>query len=94
MNYCFCRYFTLRVAPLTSAPITQLQLDQHVLMLPTGEDRWVLGDRPAAEYTMKLRLPTGLRCAHCVMQWWYTTANNWMGERPESFVNCADIKIV
>jgi hypothetical protein len=74
-------------------PITQGALDQNLLKLPTGEDRWVLGDQGAGEYTIDLRLPTGLTCNHCVMQWWYTTGNNWMGLKPESFVNCADIKI-
>eukprot|EP00105_Crassostrea_gigas_P030440 XP_011452747.1 PREDICTED: uncharacterized protein LOC105345993 [Crassostrea gigas] len=53
---------------------------------------------------MKLQLPPDFTCDHCVFQWWYTAGNSW-GQCPnkkyklgcgpqETFVNCADIKIL
>lgn len=53
-------------------------------------------------FKIRLVLPKGLTCDHCVMQWWYTVGNNWgcdadgcgLGHGPqETFVNCADIRI-
>lgn len=92
-NICYRRYFQFRVAPLVNPPITQAQLNQRLLRLPGGADRWELGNQPAGTYNIRLRLPSGFTCTHCVMQWIYTTGNNWMGLRPETFINCADVKI-
>ena len=87
-------YFIFRVAPLVNAPITQTELDNNMLELENGDQEWTLGDTGGGDYTITLRLPSGLSCEHCVLQWWYTTGNNWMGNEPETFVNCADIKIL
>jgi hypothetical protein len=87
-------YFVFRVAPLVNPPITQTDLNNNMLELENGDQEWTLGDTGAGDYTITLRLPTGLSCDHCVLQWWWTTGNNWMGNEPETFVNCADIKIL
>ncbi|XP_028410279.1 uncharacterized protein LOC114532890 [Dendronephthya gigantea] len=29
-------------------------------------------------YTITLQLPKGVTCYHCVMQWWWSTGNNWV----------------
>lgn len=87
-------YFIFRVAPLVNPPITQTDLDSTMLELENGDQEWTLGDTGAGDYTITLGLPTGLSCDHCVLQWWWTTGNNWMGNEPETFVNCADIKIL
>ena len=87
-------YFTFRVAPLVNPPITQTGLDKYMLELENGNQEWTLGDTGTGDYTITLKLPTGLSCDHCVLQWWWTTGNNWMGNEPETFVNCADIKIL
>jgi hypothetical protein len=55
-------------------------------------------------YTIRLRLPPGLTCKHCVLQWWWKVGNSWGCEGnprkcgnglgpQETFVNCADISI-
>jgi len=54
-------------------------------------------------YSAKLKLPSGLTCKRCVLQWWYKTGNNWgcdtkrcgmgRGDKQEVFVNCADVSI-
>ncbi len=54
------------------------------------------------KFKTKLRLPAGLVCEKCVLQWWYNAGNNWdcdsdgcgVGHgKQEHFVNCADVKI-
>ena len=87
------RYFQFRVAPLVNPPITQAQSNQLLLRLQNGVNRWELGEQPRGTYNIRLKLPTGFTCNHCVTQWIYTTGNNWMGLKPETFVNCADVKI-
>jgi hypothetical protein len=87
-------YFIFRVAPLVDPPITQTDLDNYMLELENGNQEWTLPDTGAGDYTITLKLPTGLSCEHCVLQWWWTTGNNWKGNEPETFVNCADIKIL
>jgi len=51
---------------------------------------------------IELKLPAGLTCKRCVLQWWYRGGNNWgcdkngcgMGHgTQEHFVNCADVSI-
>jgi hypothetical protein len=43
-------------------------------------------------YTIDLKLPVGIVCARCVLQWTYQTANSADGW-PETFRNCADVEI-
>ena len=55
---------------------------------------------------VKLRLPTGLKCKRCVLQWWYRSGNNYGCEQvngrrtcgigrglQETYANCADVRI-
>ncbi|XP_078349479.1 uncharacterized protein LOC144634405 [Oculina patagonica] len=85
-------------------PITQEQL-KHVLLQPDGSNTWPLHSSRTGNFKIKLNLPKGLTCDNCVMQWWWTVGNNWgcdedgncgvgKGKKQETFVNCADIKIV
>ena len=50
----------------------------------------------------RVKLPTGLTCSQCVLQWKYRSGNNWGTEEgfsglgygfQEEFYNCADIAI-
>ncbi|XP_078351368.1 uncharacterized protein LOC144636107 [Oculina patagonica] len=97
-------YFRFSVGKLEKRPITQEQL-KHVLLQPDGSDTWPLHSSGTGDFKIKLLLPKGLTCDHCVMQWWWTVGNNWgcdedgncgvgKGKEQETFVNCADIKIV
>ncbi|XP_028410304.1 uncharacterized protein LOC114532917 [Dendronephthya gigantea] len=85
--------FKFRVAPMTQQPITQSDLNKILLRMPDGKSEWKLPPGSGV-YTITLQLPRGLTCEHCVMQWWWSTANNWVNDKPESFVNCADIAIL
>lgn len=43
-------------------------------------------------YAIDLKIPTGIKCERCVLQWTYQTANSADGW-PETFRNCADIAV-
>lgn len=95
-------FFVFRVGNIGKPPITEEKLT-YVLKQPNGQTKWILPNNLNTVFTIKLLLPMGLTCDHCVMQWWYSAGNNWgcdgdgtcgNGHGPqETFVNCADIKI-
>ena len=97
-------FFRFSVGKLEKRPVTQQQL-KHVLLQPDGSNTWPLHASRTGDFKIRLVLPRGLTCDHCVMQWWWTVGNNWgcdedgncgvgKGKKQETFVNCADIKIV
>jgi hypothetical protein len=71
-------YFTFRLAPLVKQPITQNELDKTILKMPNEETNWQLPADETGVFTIRLQLPQGVACNHCVLQWWYTTGNNWV----------------
>ena len=97
-------YFRFRIGDIGKPPMTEEKFT-HVIPQPDGKEKWQLPSRSNGVFTVILQLPKDLVCEHCVMQWWYKVGNNWgcnydgtcglgKGERHESFVNCADIRIV
>ena len=97
-------FFRFSLGKLESRPVTQEQL-KHVLLQPDGSNTWQLHSSSNGIYAIKLVLPRGLTCDHCVLQWWWTVGNNWgcdencncevgLAKRQETFVNCADVKII
>ncbi|GBP71479.1 hypothetical protein EVAR_103364_1 [Eumeta japonica] len=94
-------YFEFRVCEEPRA--TQDCLDRHLLRLD-GRDAARYYPRDGNRvYEMRYRLPAGLSCAHCLLQWRYIAGNNWgtcdngtgaVGCGPqEEFRACADIAI-
>ncbi|KAK4001909.1 uncharacterized protein LOC123471061 [Daphnia magna] len=97
-------YFEFRLCPKRSAEelVTQECLDNYLLRLSDGSTRYQVPDYTATWYDMLVKLPDGLTCDHCVIQWYYTTGNspglcgdgtNSVDCNQESFVNCADVAI-
>ncbi|XP_034237429.1 uncharacterized protein LOC117642903 [Thrips palmi] len=107
-------YFEFRLCPVNDAKqdATQECLDRHVLQ---RAERSRDGEAEAHEsrlypgpgnkvFPSKYRLPAGLTCKHCVLQWRYIAGNNWgmcpngtgaVGCGPqEEFRACADVAIV
>ncbi|XP_056009101.1 uncharacterized protein LOC125663750 [Ostrea edulis] len=77
--------------------VTQECLDKSQLkVVQNGElkDYYTVTEVGFPSIDMKLKLPDDLTCEHCVFQWWYTTGNSWRSTTPETFVNCADVKII
>lgn len=76
--------------------------DQYILELEDGGTTF-RPDRGSSKYEVSYRLPSGLVCDHCVLQWRYTAGNNW-GDcnngthglgcgNQEQFYACSDISI-
>ncbi|XP_066920151.1 uncharacterized protein [Clytia hemisphaerica] len=79
------------------------KLNGHLMDLVGGGTRFTVPRYGKQKFDIKLKLPAGLKCKRCVLQWWYKGANNWdcdkngcgMGHgTQEHFVNCADVSIV
>lgn len=95
-------HFTFSLGKIGKPPITQEKLT-YVLKQPNGDTKWKINSKRNKVFEIKLKLPTGLTCDHCVIQWWWRVANSWGCDGPgncgmgkgeqETFVNCADIRI-
>lgn len=95
-------FFEFRVCedPKTT---TQDCLDKYVLQLDGKDSSKYYPKDGNKVYEMKYKLPEGLECAHCLLQWRYIAGNNWgscgngteaVGCGPqEEFRACADIAI-
>ena len=101
-------FFEFKLCPATNEhmEVTQRCLDSYPLKVLNSwtTDRYVLPSNKAETFDVQLELPAHLSCQRCVLQWTYTSANNWgqcddgssaVGCGPqETFRNCADIKII
>ncbi|XP_058823910.1 uncharacterized protein LOC131684787 [Topomyia yanbarensis] len=77
--------------------------EQIPLLDAENRRKWYLNSTLSGEYSVNLKLPEGLVCEHCVLQWTYVAGNNWgycgdgtgrMGCGPqENFRTCSDIGI-
>lgn len=85
---------------------TQECLDHHRIVMEDGSDQFIIpkGTKMKETFNIRGRLPRGLTCDRCVMQWTWRSSNSWgdcgngtktLGCGPqETFRNCADIRIV
>ncbi|KAG8198470.1 hypothetical protein JTE90_022200 [Oedothorax gibbosus] len=98
-------WFEFKLCPVEKGVVPdQACLDKHPVPLADGSGtRYTLKLDKKGLMDLKLRLPEGLKCERCVLQWHWKCANNWgicddgkgrMGCGPqEYFRGCADIKI-
>jgi len=99
-------WFEFRLCPLENPgpghDATQECLDKHLLELADGSGtQYTIGS--GMDFRVKLKLPEGLTCKHCVLQWHWRCANNWgicpdgkgaMGcGKQEWFRGCSDVSI-
>jgi len=83
--------------------VTQECLDKNLLRLADGTTRYYLPDSRVGYRDLLVKLPNGVTCEYCVVQWTYVAGNNWgtcsngtgaVGCGPqESYRNCADVTI-
>lgn len=99
--------FDFKLCPVTGRnEATQECLDKYRIVMEDGADQFIIpkGTNMKETFKMKGRLPEGLVCDKCVLQWTWRSANTWgncgngtstVGCGPqETFRNCADIRIV
>ncbi|EDO33411.1 predicted protein [Nematostella vectensis] len=95
-------WFEYRIGKIGTPPITQSKLTQ-LLASAEGQTRFPLTGSGSSYETQTLVLPADLTCDHCVIQWWWKVGNTWGCENgkcgnglgpQETFVNCADVKIL
>ncbi|RWS01362.1 uncharacterized protein B4U79_04700, partial [Dinothrombium tinctorium] len=99
-------FFVFKICPAKSmdVEVTQECLDDNVLeIVGSNDEKYVLPTTKPKTFEVPLRLPPGLTCDRCVLQWTYIAGNNWgrcsngVGRvgcgKQETFRACADIKI-
>ncbi|GFX66790.1 chitin-binding type-4 domain-containing protein [Trichonephila clavipes] len=98
-------YFEFKLCPVKpGVKIDQDCLDQHPVGLADGSgNRYILKRGIKGNLDIKLKLPNGLKCDRCVLQYHWKAANNWgicedgkgrMGCGPQEYFRaCADIRI-
>ncbi|XP_033749008.1 uncharacterized protein LOC117333697 [Pecten maximus] len=96
-------YFEFRLCPHNnpSTRVSQACLDQHVLQQTDGSTRVNEAGHPT-NYTIHLKLPAGVTCSQCLLQWKYNAGNSYgcdgshccigCGEQ-EQFYGCADVSV-
>lgn len=100
-------HFMLKVCPVAAGrrEATQECLDKHPLTQLDGATEFPIYETPhSLQLQRKVKLPEGLVCSRCVLQWTWRSANSWgqckngtagLGCGPqETFRNCADVRIV
>ncbi len=74
--------FSFGVCPVTNdaqerKTVTQKCFDSNRLLnAADGTPYWWFGKRGTGEYTMDFKLPPGVTCKRCVLQWHYETGNS------------------
>ncbi len=71
-------YFEVRLCPSNNplVPVTQECLDKHVLPLANGSGtRYYITNFEKQVHTYQVKLPTGVVCDQCVLQWHYHTGS-------------------
>ncbi|XP_076029941.1 uncharacterized protein LOC143018462 [Oratosquilla oratoria] len=99
-------HFEFRICPNNNYKVeaTQTCLDDHPLYLADGSGSQYQLPSGNGKFNVDLKLPKGLVCSQCVLQWRYVAGNNW-GTCPngtgavgcgnqEEFRACADVAIL
>ncbi|GFR85845.1 cell wall integrity and stress response component 4-like [Elysia marginata] len=98
-------WFEFRLCPHNNPNrrVSQMCLDRNLLRLEAdGSTRYQVRSWASQVHTISLRLPPGVICTQCVLQWRYNAGNSWGCDvtgcclgcgRQEQFYGCADIAI-
>jgi hypothetical protein len=100
-------YFEFHICPSDNPfnKVTHECLEKYPLLLDdTGEERYMVPDAGySQDINVKLRLPKGMKCIACVLQWKYNGANSWGTSKDgkgcigcgnqEQFCGCADVTV-
>jgi len=102
-------YFEMRLCPLTNLLTIETQecFNGYPLMVEgLSSPRYTIPESTGKQAILNyhVKLPDGITCTHCVIQWIYYAANTWgvcengtgsvgCGQQ-ETFRNCADVAII
>lgn len=100
-------YFIFKLCPNNdiSQDPDQRCFDQHILQTgKNGEAELLVSEELSGPVTMYIKLPDGVTCDQCIIQWTWIAANNWgschngargIGCGPqETFRSCADVSVL
>ncbi|KAL3885458.1 hypothetical protein ACJMK2_025514 [Sinanodonta woodiana] len=100
-------WFEFRLCPNNDVKkvVKQECLDKYLLPMADGSGtRYVLKESRVGDFIIRAKLPDGLTCIQCVLQWKWKTGNSWgidpdtgrgcvgCGEQ-EEFYGCSDVAI-
>jgi hypothetical protein len=73
-------HFEFRLCPLNNPQDVELEncFLSHILDFEDGKREFPVTDEERIEYRMRVKLPEGLQCERCVLQWHYLTGNGWI----------------
>ncbi|XP_046369958.1 uncharacterized protein LOC124144546 [Haliotis rufescens] len=100
-------FFEFRLCPNNNPfkNVTHACLDKYILPLAkTGETKYMIESKDSNQnIEVNLKLPEGVRCSACVLQWKYNAGNSWGTDsvgngcigcgNQEQFYGCADVAI-
>ena len=75
-----------------------------LFVYPSGDRKFILPNEEEKDFNLKLKLPDGVTCDQCILQWTYNTGNSWGNDQygvgcigcgpQENFRACSDIRIL
>ncbi|XP_021375350.1 uncharacterized protein LOC110464456 [Mizuhopecten yessoensis] len=95
-------FFDFKLCPSQNIQRRTIELEECLAEYPldiidtnagTRGKKWPLGEGTGEITHLKVVLPTGVTCAHCVLRWDWIGGNNCCGNPQEEFRNCMDIGI-
>jgi len=86
-------WFQFRLCPNNNPTkrATPACFEQYLLKQTNGEDTYNV-NATLHMFTGYYKLPQGLTCSQCILQWRYVTGNSW-GPKNEEFRSCSDVEI-
>lgn len=66
-------YFRFNLCNMDASRESDACFDSNPLRLENGADRYDVTEFRNGMFNVNLRLPAGLACKHCVLQWTYVT---------------------
>ncbi|XP_038222659.1 uncharacterized protein LOC119840219 [Zerene cesonia] len=94
-------HWEFKICPDPTNELDQACFDKYPLEMESGGKNYY--PPGVGTFTVRYRLPIGLSCEHCILQWRYVAGNNWgncgngtsglgCGDQ-ENFLACSDITI-
>ncbi|XP_033737735.1 uncharacterized protein LOC117325543 [Pecten maximus] len=96
-------FFDFKLCPSANKTRRTTELEQCLDQYPldiiddvagTRGKKWPLAGNVMGDINLKIVLPTGVTCDHCILRWDWIGGNNCCGAPQEEFRNCMDIEII